>query len=223
MPANQRIAAMGKLVRILLVSMAVGGTGCAQPATTPWHQRIAPAPTTQPAAAAEPETGEAPWTVAGRQYPRPLSRVSAFQVLLNTDAFADAYVGYGGKRSVQVEAFNVLLDRPDAKEVFSDLMERAKTAGKLYALCAFYLIAPEKYPAAEQQVLRQEGEVEQWSFCIVSSRPVREIVRCPDPNTVRLRRGETVKQWFERVQPPGGGAMYDISGGAIPETFRDAR
>ena len=215
---------MSKLLSILLAFVAIAAIGCTRPIETAWHQRIAMVPATQPRDTVDPETGEPLWhDFADDDFPRPLSRETAFQVLLNTETFADAYVGYAGTKSVQVDAFQVLLGQPDAKAVFSDLLKRARTAGKLYALCAFYLIAPEQYEAAEQQVLKSPGAVDQQMGCVTDGRPVNEVVRCSDPNTVRLRQGETVKQWFARVKPPGEGAMFDISGGAIPETFQDAR
>jgi hypothetical protein len=215
---------MTKLLFILVVFVATGAIGCAQLTGPAWHQRIAIVPTTQPRDAVDPETGEPLWRdFADREFPEPLSRDTAFQVLLNTETFADAYVGYAGTKSAQVDAFQVLLAQPDAKATFSDLLDRARTAGKLYALCAFYLIAPEEYATAERRVLASAGTVDQQMGCVTDGRPVREVVHCSDPNTVRLRRGETVKEWFARVKPPGDGAMYDISGGAIPETFRDAR
>ncbi len=181
-------------------------------------------PTKQNPNAVDPETGEPlRRDFADREFPQPLSRETAFQVLLNTETFADAYVGYAGTKSVQVNAFQVLLAQQDAKAIFADLLNRANTAGKLYALCAFYSIAPDEYAAAAQRVLRSAGTADQQMGCVTDDRSVREVVRCSDPNTVQLRRGETVKQWFTRVKPPGDGAMFDISGGAIPESFRDAR
>jgi hypothetical protein len=216
---------VSKLLHILLVSVALGAIGCTQPATmTTWHQQIAPVPTTKQTDAIDPENGE-PLSrdFADHQFPRPLSRKAAFQVLLNTETFADAYVGYAGAKSVQVDAFQALLVQPDAKQVFSDLLDRAHTAGKLYALCAFYLIAPQAYARAEQQLMRSAGTVDHQDGCEIRSRPVCEVIRCSDPNTVRLRRSETVNDWFVRVKPPGNGAMFDIAGGAIPEIFRDAR
>jgi len=215
---------MRKSLFILVFWVAVAAGGCAHSTTGEWHERIAAVSTSQPRDAVNPETGEPlRHDFADDEFARPLSRETAFQILLNTATFADADVGYAGTKSVQVDAFQVLLRQPDAKAVFSDLLDRAKTAGKLYALCAFYLIAPEEYGTAEQRMLASGGTVDQQIGCVTDRRSVREIIRSDDLNAVRLRPGETVNQWFARAKPLGNGAMFDISGGAIPEMFRDAR
>lgn len=215
---------MLKVFLVFVVLAAFGTSGCTSSTTSAWHRRIEQIPSTQPHDAVDPGTGELLWRdYADREFPKPLSREVAFQILLNTETFADAYIGYAGTKSAQVDAFQVLSAQSDAKNVFSDLLNRANTAGKLYALCGIYLVAPEKYADAEKRVIQIAGEVNQQAGCMQGGQSVREIIRCSDPNTVRLRRNETVKQWFERMQPPRGAAMYDISGGAIPEEFLDAR
>jgi hypothetical protein len=132
-------------------------------------------------------------------------------------------VGFAPVKSVQVQAFQVLLSQPDAITAFYDLLHRGYPAGKLYALCGIYLLDPSNYPKAERPFLDSDVTVDEMSADTGSILPMREIVRCSDPNTVRLRPGETIRQWFDRVKPAEDGARFDISGGAIPETFRDAK
>ncbi|MEX2212883.1 MAG: hypothetical protein WD768_02065 [Phycisphaeraceae bacterium] len=212
---------------IALLLMAGKFAGCTSPTGPRWHEHIAPQPVSDPDTI-DPETGlplRREW--ADQNLPRPLSREAAFAVLLNTDTFAQAYVGFAGSKSVQVDAYQTLLAEPDAAAVFDDLLRRARVPGQLYALCGIYLVAPQKYDEAQRNVLTAEvlaadAEVTHMAGCIIDSASVRELVNNTSPHTARLRRGETILQWFERVKPAEKSVRFDISGGAIPVSFRDA-
>src|SRR5690349_2200251 len=103
--------------------------GCASDPSR-WHTRIKPVPAAHPHGAVDQETGQSAWhDYAEEEFELPLSREDAFRILLSTETFADAYVGYAGTKSTQVDAFQVLLKQPDAVVVFEDLLHRGQTAG----------------------------------------------------------------------------------------------
>jgi hypothetical protein len=66
----------------------------------------------------------------------PLTIADAEAILLRTRTFA--YGGMAPKR--QVQAFNVLLDQPDASARFLSIATGGGTAGKLYAVAAFLVL-----------------------------------------------------------------------------------
>jgi len=222
-------------LRRAALTLAMIATGCAAPSpssppraasTSPrvlWTSQIAPLPTPMPVKQIDPDTDVPPEDFANRRFAKPLSRESAFAILLNTDTFAGSYVGYDGSKSVQVEAFQTLLSRADALDVFHDLRKRARLPGQLYALCAFRLISPADYAREEPAFATSPDAVtEQWG-CMPIDRPAGEIVRFDSPSTVRLKPGQTYDQWLalqtDRTRP----VQIDISGGAIPDMFRSAR
>ena len=70
----------------------------------------------------DPVTFEEIRDFAELDFPRPLSREVAFKILLNTETFAESRLQSG--KSVQVEAFQVVLAQPDAVPTFTDLLKR---------------------------------------------------------------------------------------------------
>jgi hypothetical protein len=69
---------------------------------------------------------------ARQSFASPLSIEDAEQILVRTRVFE--FGGMPPKR--QVQAFNVLLDQPDAVARFKRVSDRGELAGRLYALCA---------------------------------------------------------------------------------------
>ncbi len=94
----------------------------------------------------------------------PLAVDDAAAILIRTKTFA--YGGMAPKR--QAQAFNVLLDQPDALARFRLIADRADTAGKLYAVCAFRVLNVD-VPAS----LTAEIEAEPSTLLVVSSDLVR--------------------------------------------------
>ncbi|MEP0545997.1 MAG: hypothetical protein ABJF88_03630 [Rhodothermales bacterium] len=152
---------------------------------------------------------------------------AAFALLLNTRTFASSHVGIAGSPSEQYEAFNTLLRRADAPEVFSALLRRAYPAGQLYALSGLYLtdrgafyIVVGSYETSQDSVSTQMG-------CVGDLTPVAEIVR--HPRGIRLAERQSLAEWYEanhgdgwRMIEPSEVYAYDIVGGAWPQSL-DAR
>ena len=215
-----------------LMLLTIVGIGCTAPSAPSssstkaprvlWSSQVAalPVPTTKPL---DPDADMPPQDFADQEFAKPLSRETAFAILLNTDTFAGTYVGYAGSKSIQVEAFQTLLARADALDVFRDLRNRARRPGQLYALCAFRLISPADYAFEEPHFIGSgDSVIEQWG-CMGMPRPVSEIVRFESPITVRLKPGQTYDQWLSQQTEKTHPVQFDIAGGVIPDMFRSAR
>lgn len=126
---------------------------------TPWYETVT-------AGSAQPSSTAA----------KAMDRTAALSELLGTETFADEFVGYEQVTSRQVEAFRVLLDQPDAAEVFTELLERGSTAGQLYALCGLYLTDREQFEAALPSYLESEQSVRRAAGGLVWTSPVAEVV-----------------------------------------------
>ena len=73
---------------------------------------------------------------ARRSFASPLSIEDAEQILFRTRVFE-----FGGMPpKLQVQAFNVLFDQPDAVARFKTVADRGELAGKLYAFCALSML-----------------------------------------------------------------------------------
>ena len=149
---------------------------------------------------------------------------AAFALLLNTRTFASSHVDFSGSPSEQYEAFNTLLRRADAPEVFSALLRRAYPAGQLYALSGLYLtdrgvfdIVAGSYESSQDSVYTQMG-------CVGDITPVAEIVR--HPRGIRLGERQSLTEWYEanhgdgwEMIEPSEAYEYDIVGGAWPQSL----
>jgi hypothetical protein len=211
------------IVIVLVTTASLVGCQAAEP-SVPWHAAITRVVTTQPVNL-DPDAPEIPRDYAEQEFARPLSREQAFRILLSTDTFAHASVGYAGSKSIQVDSFQILLAQPSALTIFTDLYRRAGAVGRLYALCGLRLLSPTEYAqAAASFPMGDDVIVSEQDGCMTLPRPAHEIVHCSEANVVRLRPGETLKQWVARTNPPKDAGLYfDIEGGAIPQTFRQER
>jgi hypothetical protein len=84
-----------------------------------------------------------------------LSVGDAEQILRRTKVFE--FGGMPPKR--QVQAFNLLLDQSDAQSRFERIAARGETAGKLYALSAFFALQTEKSAALAAALAENLEEV----------------------------------------------------------------
>ncbi len=112
-----------KRIAVVLPLLAVAA-GCGEPAPP---SSVPPPP---------PYAGPRPPGVgdfARQSFRAPLSVDDAERILIRTSLFE--FGNMPPKR--QVQAFNLLLDQPDAVARFHSIAARGETAGKLYALCAF--------------------------------------------------------------------------------------
>ncbi|MEO0858598.1 MAG: hypothetical protein AAFY55_17270 [Bacteroidota bacterium] len=152
---------------------------------------------------------------------------AAFALLLNTRTFASSHVGFAGMPSEQYEAFNTLLRRPDAPEVFRALLRRAYPAGQLYALSGLYLTDRTAFDSVVGDYEASQDSVSTQMGCVGDLTPVAEIVR--HPRGIRLAEGQSLAEWYEanhgdgwRTIEPSEVYEYDIIGGAWPQSL-DAR
>ena len=86
-------------------------------------------------------------------------RTEAFRVLLEAQSFGGGQPAELGRHSEEEKAWSLLLARPDAAQVFTDLLERGSFPGQLYALAALYQVAPEAYERAMVRFADHETEI----------------------------------------------------------------
>lgn len=136
-----------QLAGFTFAMLLAGGCGSATDLPVPRPESSAPSP---------PGAGD----FALGTFPSPLSVADAEAILLRTRTFA--FGSMSPKR--QVQAFNVLLDQPNARILFESTAARAEIAGKLYAFCAF-LVLKQEVPAA----LASKLELERTELLVVDS------------------------------------------------------
>jgi hypothetical protein len=143
---------------------------CGQPAPRP------PGPPPQWSVPEPPGHGD----FARGSFRTPLSLEDAEQILLRTKVFE--YGNMPPKR--QVQAFNLLLDQPDAGRRFAAIGARGDTAGQLYALCGFLALkADAATMLASDLEARQGWTLVQDSDVILGSKTAAEVVAI-----IRMRR-----------------------------------
>jgi len=79
-----------------------------------------------------------PRDIADEPFPWPLPVTEAETILTSTTVFDTGDVS--GRPGLQVHAFNVLLEQPDAHASFRRLATKPGSAARLYALCGVWLI-----------------------------------------------------------------------------------
>ena len=80
-----------------------------------------------------------PPDITDESFPSPLPLASAEKILRETTVFDMGFPGYRPGR--QLQAFNVVLDQPDARDRFHRLSREGRAPGRLYALCGLLLVA----------------------------------------------------------------------------------
>lgn len=148
----------------------------------------------------------------------PITREQALAHLLGCKTFADSAVGDGGDESLQVRAFRVLLKQPDTALIYRNLLDRGGLTGQLYALCGLRLADRALF---EIEIKRYEHmQIEIWTQfgCTRSKQLISEIVVSKNPCALRLRPGQTPKQWADKnhcksyyVDIVGGGYSWEFS------------
>jgi len=146
----------------------------------------------------------------------------AFRVLLTANRFEDTYIGYGGELSKYVAAYRVLLAEQMRTEAFRELLQRASTAGQLYALAGLYDADNVYFQSVAAKYKDSASEVDTMSGCIIAKRTVGEIVFLDQPYTVRLETPlQPFHEWKRKAKiPPDRGFMIDILGGGYSLMFR---
>jgi hypothetical protein len=145
------------------------------------------------------------------------ARKVAIELLLKTDVFADDAVGIAGVVSEQVKAFRLIMDQSDAAEVFSHILRKGTVAGQLYALCGLYSTDHDLFRQTIDRYKSSRREVRAEFGCIMYTLAVSELVYNDDPDTVRLKPGQTLSEW--RSEHHSDHLRLDISGGGYPSLF----
>lgn len=146
----------------------------------------------------------------------PKTPQEAYQVLVNTEVFADIAVSYHGETPPEIFAFRMILEEPGASGIFKSLLKEGYLAGQLYGLCGLYLTDREKFNSVVDSYRVNKQTVMTFHGCIISDMTVSEIVDFPLPNGIRLKAGQSLEQWYE--ENPQGGRL-DIVGGGYPHRF----
>jgi hypothetical protein len=122
-------------MRVLLIAvMAILTASCS---TEPPSPPLPPAE--QAAIVARQRQAPVRTDVADQPFSSPLSLSDAELILSTTAVFDTADPHFRPGR--QVQAFNVILDQPDAADRFRRLARRGQSVGRLYALCGLLVVA----------------------------------------------------------------------------------
>ena len=118
---------------------------------------------------------------ATNSIPTPSSEVSqsvqdAYDLLVNTETFASAAVGFAGSVSEQVKAFRAILDSDNSEQLFTNLQTEAKLAGQLYGVCGLYLTNKEKFNEVIPAYQNNRNKVTTFFGCIMDETEVALLV-----------------------------------------------
>jgi hypothetical protein len=118
-------------LRRLILGMSLVAAGCSvEPPPVPVRPHEVATKQSPPAL---------PEDIADGAFPFPLPIAAAEQILSATGVFDMGSPGFAPGR--QVQAFNVVLDQPDARERFRRLTSTGREAGAVYGLCGLLLVA----------------------------------------------------------------------------------
>ena len=127
-------------------------------------------------------------------------------ILLKTNTFADASIGFVGSPSRQVQAFNIVLDQPDPIPILEELSRDARLPGRLYALCGFQVLDRARFERLSRVLRASDATVRTFGGCITSANWVREIVAHLDEDRTGKRfrdaRARTYELFSQYDKPP---------------------
>ena len=159
------------LVAALALAPAVSNT------ELPWYAQIDPSNGEQHGPGVGAEYGDIEWLdFANQAFDFPLTKEKALEILLKTEEFRNHSEGFGGSPSVQVYAFNVVLEQPDAAGAFQYLFRRGKLAGKLYALCGLFHADPGVYAELLPELSERDDQILSNRGCMVGLWPLQEVL-----------------------------------------------
>jgi hypothetical protein len=107
--------------------------------------------------------------------------------------------------------------RQTAPAAFEELYDHATSAGRLYALAAFWYLRPAEFPTLVESLRSRRGahEVETQSGCMVSSSTVAKVLERDPRVTNQLRSGSGAYELTCSV-PTGKTFSVDFVGGGLP-------
>jgi hypothetical protein len=144
----------------------------------------------------------------------------SYQRLAAAEYFAGTAVGIAGVEPPESKALRSLAAHRDGGSAFKYLLFTGSRAGKMYALVGLRHTNPLFFRLAVQPFRFLPGEVDTISGCVGRKMETRELVESSRQNPVRLKRGETLVQWWKR-RTPGVELNIDILGGGYTSMFID--
>jgi hypothetical protein len=103
--------------------------------------------------------------------------------------------------------------------VFKYVLLRGSNAGRIYALIGLRRTSPWFFRAAVQPFRIWPGDVVTIFGCVGGGEPLRHIVSSDKNDPVRLRAGETLREWWLSHRP--GELNLDVIGGGYTSMFFD--
>jgi hypothetical protein len=114
-----------------------------------------------------------------------------YEILLSTDKFYGAHIGFGGITPPTVYAYRDLLDQPNADDSFKELIEEGTMPGRLYGLAGVYFTDPSSLPELSRRFLESSESVPAFFGCILSDAQVKDLAqRIVDGSLPRELRDE---------------------------------
>jgi hypothetical protein len=125
--------------------------------------------------------------------------------------YESAHLGALGAPSVNAASLRTVLAHPRGAALLHELLERATTAGRVYAAAGLYFADPPSFDDAVRVVGSIDEEIPMQLGCSVFDANVSTLVR--RRGALEVHRGETVDAASKR-QP--GLAQCDLTGGCLP-------
>ena len=139
---------------------------------------------------------------------------TAYDMLMNTNRFADGPIGAAGATPDEICAFGKLLICINAKDYFIQLEQEATIEGKMYALCGLYYLDYDNYNTYIEKYLNDSTGITVMYGCIMYSMSVKELIK--NDEALRLKDiNDTVNKWDNRKRPKYGFST-DFYGGGTP-------
>ena len=101
-----------------------------------------------------------------------------------TQIFTDTAVYFGGEPTPQIAAYNVVMDQPNAVDLFDDIRRNGGTVGRLYALCAYQLLDKERHQSLLSELRANEYSVYTQFGCTGGSEHIHSVVDEIENNNV---------------------------------------
>jgi len=108
-----------------------------------------------------------------RQDPLSLS----IAVLKQSETFKASTLGEAGITPNEVLAWRLIFNSPSRDEVFRDILTTGSPSGRLYALAGLWFGDANEFRVSAKALGTRSGTVTTVRGCIVSSEPLRELIR----------------------------------------------
>jgi hypothetical protein len=150
----------------------------------------------------------------------PVDDLVSYNRLSKAEYFAGPAVGIAGTEPQLSKDLRSLASHRGGGNAFKYLLFTGTPAGKMYALVGLRHTNPLVFWVAVQPFRVWRGEVDTIFGCVGQKVEIRELVETSGANPVRLKRGESINQWWKR-RKPGVEVNIDILGGGYTSMFVD--